>query len=366
MACAGSGKTWGICHDSISYNDTSRKSLIVSYTHMGVRSIRKEYAKQNQGVLNGNVKILTWFQFLLRELIKPYQNSFLDEICQIRSCDFSQVYGIDYSLKNTREYFLNSFNDVKGNRASEFAILLNKLSNGAVIRRIENTYSCIYIDELQDLVGKDIELLELLFLSSIRVYCVGDYKQATLKTHNPKTNKKKGGMYVFNYLETIRDSHRIKIIKSNHTRRFVDDIAKFVNLFYADDPIVSLVRADKPAMGVFQILETNVHDYIKYYKPQILKYDIRTQTLNYPSLNFGVSKGMTTERVLIFPNAPLSKFILDPSIHLKAPEKYYVAATRAKYSLVFVVKKLIPNNYFIKDKMHIGEQVIEVLRFKLK
>ena len=70
-------------------------------------------------------------------------------------------------------------------------------------------------------------------------------------------------------------------------------------------------------MGVFQILEDDVHEYIHFFKPYILKYDKNTFTLNYPSLNFGVSKGMTMDRVLIFPNGPLNKFLLNPSKGLK-------------------------------------------------
>lgn len=366
LACAGAGKTWGICNDSISCKNTSKKVLMISYTHKGVYSIKKEYAKQNLGVLNKNVKVCTWFQFLLRELIKPYQKSFLNKISQIRSCDFSRMYGIDYARKNSKEYFLNSHNDVKANHASEFAVLLNELSDGAVLRRLEETYSCIYIDELQDLVGKDIELLELLFLSSIRIYCVGDYKQSTLKTHNPKSNRKKGGMYVFTYLETIKKSHHIKIIKNNYSRRFIKEIAQFANLLYMENPVISIVEANEPAMGVFQILEDDVHEYIKFFKPHILKYDKKTQTLNYPSLNFGVSKGMTMKRVLIFPNGPLNKFLLDPSIKLKALDKYYVGVTRAKYSLAFVVKSFKKSSYFAKDKIHIGNHEIEVLKFSFQ
>lgn len=366
LACAGSGKTWGICNDSICCGNVSKKALMISYTHKGVYSIKKEYTKQNLGVLNKNVKVCTWFQFILRELIKPYQKSFLNEISQIRSCDFSRMYEIDYSHKNSKEYFLNRHNDVKANHASEFAILLNELSDGAVLRRLGETYFCIYIDELQDLVGKDIELLELLFLSSVKVYCVGDYKQATLKTHNPKSNKTKGGMHVFSYLETIKESHRIEIIKNNCSRRFIADIAKFANLFYSEDPVTSVVEANKSAMGVFQILEEDVHEYIRFFKPNILKYDKNTLTLDYPSLNFGVSKGMTIERVLIFPNGPLRKFLLNPSNQLTAPEKYYVGVTRAKYSLAFVVKKLRSNIYFTKDKIHLGDHEIEVLKFILQ
>lgn len=155
-------------------------------------------------------------------------------------------------------------------------------------------------------------------------------------------------MHVFSYLETCRDSHRINIVKNNTSKRFVSDIADFANLVYPNEPIIGALETEEQAIGVFQILQTDVDAYIRQLKPNILKYDVKTPTLGYPSLNFGVSKGMTLERVLIFPNKPLSSFLLDPSKGLKAPDKYYVGVTRARYSLAFVVEKLKPNQYFLK------------------
>lgn len=363
LACAGSGKTWGICNDAIFQRVGTKKVLMVSYTHKGVYSLNNEYTKQNYGVVDNHVKICTWFQFLLQELIKPYQSEFLKEINKIESCDFSQMYGEKFDKKNTRKYFLNNENDVKANNASEFALYLNQLSGGAVLNRLEEVYSCIYIDELQDLVGRDIELLELLFLSSIKIYCVGDYKQSTLKTHNAKSNKDKSGVHVFDYVETLKNSHNLEIIKSNCSRRFIQDIANFVNMICPSDPVISIVEADEKAMGVYQILKKDVPDYISNFKPDILRYDKRSSTMDYPALNFGVCKGMTMKRVLIFPNKPLKAFLLNPSIKMNASEKYYVGSTRAMYSLAFVLDKLKPNDYFENDIIELANCEISVLRY---
>lgn len=55
-------------------------------------------------------------------------------------------------------------------------------------------------------------------------------------------------------------------------------------------------------------------------------------------MNIGVAKGSTFDRVLIFPTHPMLKYLDggDPS-ELKAPERLYVAATRARHSVAFVV-----------------------------
>lgn len=363
LACAGSGKTWGICNDALRNYANEKKILMVSYTHKGIHSLKREFCKQNLGILNKNIKIYTWFQFLLRELIKPYQRSFTNTIGKIRSCDFSKMYGPDYFKKRTIVKFLNKRNDVRANYASELAILLNSLSNGAVLNRLKEIYSFIYIDELQDLVGKDIDLLELLFLSPIRIYCVGDNKQATLRTHNPKSNKKKGGIHIFDYLEPIKDSHNLTIIKDNCSRRFVEDVAQFANILYPENPVTTNFKADKTFTGVFQILEDDIQDYIRFVKPTILRYNKRTNTLGFQALNFGASKGMTIDNVLIFPNKKMKKFLINPPLGLDKPQKYYVGVTRSKYSLTFVMKKLYKNAYFKEVQINLGFRKIKALKF---
>ena len=75
FAAAGNGKTYNLCKEAINLAKTSKKYiLLISYTHEGIISIEKEYKKQNFGVIDYNVKILTWYSFLLQEFIKPYQN----------------------------------------------------------------------------------------------------------------------------------------------------------------------------------------------------------------------------------------------------------------------------------------------------
>ncbi len=66
-----------------------------------------------------------------------------------------------------------------------------------------------------------------------------------------------------------------------------------------------------------------------------------------PSINFGECKGQTFNRIIIFPNNKLNDFLFK-NIALDSPYKYYVAVTRPRYSIVFVVKKL-PESTKYKD-----------------
>ena len=80
--------------------------------------------------------------------------------------------------------------------------------------------------------------------------------------------------------------------------------------------------------------------YIKEYNPIILRDTKRTETLGYPAINFGSSKGLTFDRVLIFPNGPIQKFLKDGKEENLAPitkAKFYVGITRARYSVAFVL-----------------------------
>ena len=54
-------------------------------------------------------------------------------------------------------------------------------------------------------------------------------------------------------------------------------------------------------------------------------------------MNFGTCKGETFDRVLIFPNGPLTNFVMKGTV-LNSPEKYYVGVTRPRYSIALVLK----------------------------
>lgn len=342
ISAAGSGKTWGICNCALEYvNLHKKKVLITTYTNRGVNSIRNEICKQNKGVMSKYIIIKTWYDFLLSDLIKPYQN-YLDKVCinEIKSFDFSNMYGsINFRKSGTKAHYLSPSGNVYANEASGLAFLLNNLSKGKVIHRLEKIYSQIYIDEIQDLAGYDLKLVELLLRSNINMFFCGDNRQSTYSTHNSKKNKKYSGSCIWNFFDLSNIKKLIKVEKNLVSRRFNKDICSFANSIYPnEDPITTCMNSLTGHDGVFIILEKNVELYYKYFHPCILRYDSKTNTKEYNSVNFGACKGETYDRVLIFPNGPFINFILK-SIQLSSPEKYYVAATRPRYSLTFVLDK---------------------------
>lgn len=72
---------------------------------------------------------------------------------------------------------------------------------------------------------------------------------------------------------------------------------------------------------------------------------------------------MTFERILIYPNGPFKDFLIRGKA-LKTPQKYYVAVTRAKYSIAFVVDTFPKNVEWLKrEEICLENDKIEVLRY---
>ena len=364
MAAAGAGKTHDICKEVIeNAKTTNKKILITTYTNKGIESIEKEYKKQNNGVIDKNVVILSWFQFLLRELVKTYQSSILNKINIINSIDFNHQYGyINFNSRGTPKHYMLT-NNILSNTVSEFAIDSNIKSNNKVIQRLGEIYSHIYIDEIQDLAGEDIEILNLLFNSKIQIKCVGDVKQSTYTTYNAKKNKKITGIHLIDFFKELERKGIITLLFNNKTRRFGREICEFSNSICNDKN--NRIESDKiykeENQGVYLLDKKDFENYFKIYKPTILKFDAKTK-IDYDSLNFGQSKGMTFDRVAIFPNKKYKEF-LQNGTSLDSPCKYYVSATRARYSIVFVVEKLFENDNFKYTNINLEDNSIKVSKY---
>lgn len=367
MSAAGSGKTWDICHEALEAVRTSNKrAMIISFTNRSVESVKNEIRKQNDDVLHPRVEIKTWYRFLLSDLIKPYQTGITGGIINhIKSVDFSEQFGQrNYNKAGTYSRYINPSRNVRSNQASELAVLLNQRSGGHSIKRLAEIYSNILFDEVQDLAGYDIEILKLLMESSIAVTCCGDNKQATFRTHITKKNKNQTGANIWEFFRQVEKEGIVKVERKLASRRFNWDICCFANAVYPKgDSITTTMEDITEHDGVYLIDLLDADLYHDYYLPQVLKFDAHTK-IERRSLNFGVCKGETFNRVMIYPNGPLKSFITKRTA-LNAPEKYYVGITRPRYSIAFVMDKL-PKQIDGYEEVYIsiGSTTIRALRYK--
>lgn len=367
MSAAGSGKTYEICKQALETADYGKRVLITTYTNRGADAVRKEIRKQNEGVLNPLIVVKTWFSFLMSDMIKPYQRYLTKEVGGVRAFDYSKTYGsVNYGKVGTKEKYITKEKNVLSNEASSLVVLLNQLSCGKVISRIEAVYHTIFFDEIQDLAGDDIEILRLLIKSSVGIVCCGDNKQATFKTHNAKKNKKQTGKNIWEFFKSLEDYGLVDVERNLASRRFNSQICCFANtVFPMGESITTIMHEETGHDGVYLINALDVYVYQKAYTPQVLRYDKNAETYGFPAVNYGACKGETFERVIIIPNGPFTKFITK-GIALKSPEKYYVAITRPKYSIAIVLntlpKKLIGYEEVV---INCGEIQIRGLKYKV-
>ena len=189
------------------------------------------------------------------------------------------------------------------------------------------------------MAGWDIEVIELLLKSTIDVTLVGDHRQATFRTNNAAKNSGYAGV---NIIKKFREWDKIKLCSLTYeadTHRCNQPIADVADGFFPKEPKTwSLNKTATGHDGVFVISRLDVDAYIEKYGPQVLRLNVKTDCYGYPAMNFGEFKGLTFERVLIFPHKSAQKWLSTGKFtHIeKSAEKMYVGVSRARYSVAFV------------------------------
>jgi DNA helicase II / ATP-dependent DNA helicase PcrA len=333
VAAAGARKTEQIIESALS--ETDQRVLITTYTNENQKHIINRIEQKN-GVIPPNIKVMGWFSFLITQCAKPYQKAITNDIFVIKGLNFKGQRN-RYTGKTDLAYFLDKNNDMYRDGVSDFIVCLNEKTRGAVVSRLERVFSHIYIDEVQDLVGYDLDIIDLLFRSSIKIILVGDPRQHTLSTNIGPRNKKYQGSGLVDW---FNERSKICTLETRNTNyRCNQNICDFADAIYPAMPKsnsvgVSCTEHD----GVFFVKWDDVMSYMKEYNPVVLRNSKIVDTQGLPAMNIGVAKGRTFDRVLIFPTKPMLTYLEDKDEKkLKAPERLYVAVTRARYSVAFVV-----------------------------
>lgn len=343
IAAAGSGKTTHIVNLAI--NNPHLKVLITTYTIANTDEIKKKFYEIN-GYVPNNVQILPWFTFLLRHCVRPYQNVLYKR--DIKNIMLANGQSTTY-VKSTdiNNYYFNKNGQIYSDKLSKFAIECNKKTNNAVVNRLQKIYDAIFIDELQDLAGWDLNILELLFASGITIISVGDPRQATLRTNYSRKNKNKSQSNILSYLLEIKDKYSIRIdtqtLIINH--RSHKEICDYSNELYSESkwPVTTsdFETGNFEHVGVFMVNEDETDNYLDKYKPIQLRHN-KTVIVSdkYRVQTFKKSKGLTYDRVVIYPTKSMLEWIFKKkSLAPSSRCDLYIALTRARYSVGIVIPK---------------------------
>ena len=332
IAAAGARKTQSVIDAAL--EAAPRRVLITTYTNENLRQIeRRLYAAA--GLVPRHIRLSGWFSFLLSDGIRPYQSAVLPRTGMVRGLNF--VADRPRVKSSELQYFLDRNGDVWRDATSDLACKINSSSSGQVIARLEAMFDHILVDEVQDLVGYDLDFLDLLFKADFDVTVVGDPRQCLFSTNNWMRNKRYRGAGFVDWLaERAKICEREDRVRSYRCNQEICDFAS--DLFPAYPRMVADCDDRTGHDGIQTVSRFDVLEYVEEFRPQVLRASKRANTQGLSAMNFGVSKGSTFDRVLIFPTKPMLQYLdhRDPS-RLKQPESLYVAVTRARYSVAFVV-----------------------------
>ncbi len=348
IACAGSGKTTRLVDEALANRD--RRIAMITYTNSNAREIITKFGNRNSGVPE-HIDVMTWFGFLLRECARPYQRAKYTEK-RIESLLFVNQQSAMYvkETETKKHYFAND-ELIYSDKIAKFVMQCEAKSSGAVTARLARIYTDVFIDEFQDLAGWDLELIMILLQSSIRVTLVGDPRQCIYITHPSNKNPQYRGIKVVDLVEKWEKAGLCSIELMSATHRCNGPICEFSNALWPRmDSMTSMRSGTAEHNGVFLVAEDLVTDYIDRYQPQVLRHNRKAKAYSCEALNFGVSKGLEFERVLIIPTEPIRKYLCSGDLRAigKARNRLHVAVTRAWDSVAFVFdddSPVVPNRW---------------------
>lgn len=339
LAVAGSRKTQGIVEHCASLS-RGRRVLVLTYTQANQEELisrLKQYAGDHH-----NIEMMGWFTFLLRHFARPFL-PFKFAGKRVLGFNFD---GRPHRLATGIGRFLDSNGAAYGCELGRLAHELIAESKGALLRRLECIYDEILIDEVQDLSAHDWEIIDVLLHSSIDIRMVGDIRQSVLAT-NPRSSKNTKYSYAgaIKWARERQSKGLLEILESVTTWRCHPVIAKFSDRIFDPSWKFPETQSKNETVtdhdGVFLVSTKHVNEYVRLFKPQCLRHSITSgKAFELDYLNFKVSKGMTFERVLIVPTAPIAKFIASGTyLEANSASSFYVAVTRAKQSVAIVLDK---------------------------
>lgn len=336
VAVAGSGKTTHLVRQAVERSDG--RVLVTTFTEANGREIRNRIIELHRCVPS-HVTVQTWFSFLLQHGAKPFQGYMhAPEIKGLLLVNGQSARGVRES--DVCHHYFDRSGRIYSDKLAKFVMKCDEASGGKVFRRLEKLFSHFLIDEVQDLSGYDLNFIKRLLQSRSRVLLVGDPRQGTYSTANVVKNKRFRRAGVVGFFE----DHSFKIerdetsLRVNH--RCCPPICALANQVFADwPPAASGNTQASTHVGIYLVRKEDAEEYVLRFRPMQLRDSSRTPVcVAHAVMNFGNAKGLSFDRVLIYPTGPMKAWLRDRKRQLKpiSRAKLYVAITRARFSVGFV------------------------------
>jgi len=355
IAAAGSGKTTYLVRRALAVEQ--KRVLITTYTESNEEEIRRKFFEIN-GSVPGNVHIQTWFSLLIEHGIKPFQGKLFDwdvagMLLVTRRSGFRgrdrQGRPMYWGEDDFRLCYFDRRNRVYSDKLSRLVLRCNEASDGAVIERLSRIYPFIFVDEVQDLAGHDLDILAALFQSPANVVMVGDPRQVTYVTHLEARLKKyrDGGIAEFIRAEIPRkvtcDIDVTSLMTSHRNSTAICELSSklYPKLAAATACKCPDCRHPVPVdAGLFIVRRKDLPRYLETRRPVQIRWSstVKIASPDLPALTFGRSKGLGFDRVIIYPTKEMMDWLKNAKSQLKAETraKLYVGLTRASHAVAVV------------------------------
>ncbi|RYQ58387.1 ATP-dependent exonuclease [Bifidobacterium pseudolongum subsp. globosum] len=340
VAVAGWGKTEELAK-AVAREQNPDRILVLTYTETNQREDTLRIFQKTNGA-KYHASVIGWKAFQLRDIVRPYLPLLYPGV-HLRGLSNHDV-DLTKCLRRPDRY-LTRDGDAYPSLLGKLALDVINSSKGAAIRRLEWLYDSIYIDEAQDLRGNDLCVLEKLLKSNINVHIFLDPRQSTLNTaeKDPKYKKDYPNAEVIKLYREWERKGLLHIRYENVTHRSIAPIAAFSDVIVGDElglgSTVSTVEPRGWHDGIYIISKADLSRYVAEYDATLLALQKSKKYGVSDSMNFRKSKGMTRDDVVIVTTGPIEKFLTTRAALKPASAcNFYVAVTRAKYSVALAVE----------------------------
>jgi superfamily I DNA/RNA helicase len=340
LAVAGSRKTQGIVEECASA-PVDKRILILTYTSNNQNELKARISKYAGS--HHCIEIQGWFSFLIQFIVRPYL-PFAFKGHKLRGFDFYTEPKRFIKLESSQRYLSD---DGKAYRVHlpQLAFKVHEACGGCWLNRLSRLFDVIYIDEVQDLCGYDLEILNLLLTSGIQLKLVGDVRQAVIATNarEPK-NKQFKFMGIWGWFQARTIEGKLIVTQRSETWRCRPEIADFADALFDPSEGFEKTRSLNCEVtdhdGIVLVKPSDLDEYVKRYQPLILRHSKSSgKGLSHDFVNYKESKGLSVKRVCILPTEHVLKY-LNGKMKLSRQQaaELYVAVTRAEQSVAFILE----------------------------
>lgn len=331
FAVAGSGKTSSI----IDLLENDSRCLIVTYTDNNTQHLKSRVIRKF-GNIPERIRIYSYFAFLYSFCFRP--------ICGYEwntkgiDYNFPLPHNAQYSRKATIEHYLNKSDRLYANRIAKLLIEFNVIPD--VIHRIEKFFDFVCFDEVQDLAANDFNFICKLSKACLNLRLVGDFYQHTFDTSRDGNIQKSLHDCFDKYCKKLEEAGFTVDLKSlSNSYRCSPSVCSFVTESLGIEILSH--REDKVHVGFISDESEIQKIYINDSVVKLFYKESHTYTGN--TANWGKTKGLDHfQDVCVVLNPTTSTAFEECKLKQLKPvtkNKLYVACTRAKGNLYFVLEK---------------------------